>query len=164
MEDLGGVQATKENRILIWGVIYFLVLGLLIWLGYGWRMIQIQRQKSLIQSIKKEVYSQIDEESLNKLESRVGQLATLYGQPVATKLLKDIEKSIPKNVTLSSIQIEGRTLVLRGTTSDYRAIPLFATALSEQSKLVDAAEVKEAGRAVENEQVVISFVLEANLK
>ncbi len=152
-----------DNRLLVGGVIYFLALGLIIWLGYAWRMIAIQRQNSKIQSIQAEVYAQIDEEELSQLEGRIGRLATLYGQPVVSKLLADIEKSIPKNTVLSSVQIERGKLIISGTASDYRSVPLFATALKQQSALLDNVEVKEANRSAENGKVVISFILESKL-
>lgn len=152
-----------DNRLLVGGLIYLLAISLFIWLGYAWRMISIQRQNSKIKSIKAEVYSQISEDELSQLENRVGKLSTLYGQPVASKIFADIEKSVPKNVVLSSVQIERGRLVVSGTASDMRSVPLFATALSEQSSLLDSVEIKSASQTVEGDKVVISFVLESKL-
>ncbi|MCD6195074.1 PilN domain-containing protein [bacterium] len=152
-----------DNRLLVGGVIYFLALALIIWLGYAWRMIVVQRQNSKIQSIKAEVYAQVDEEELSQLEGRIGKLATLYGQPVVSKLLADIEKSIPKNTVLSSIEIEKDKLIIGGITTDYRSVPLFATALKQQSALLDNVEVREANHSAENGKVIVSFILESKL-
>jgi len=154
----------NQNSLLVWGVVLIVALGVLIWLIYLFREIQIQRTDSRINSIKKEILSQVGEDELSQLETITGQLATLYGKPYATTILKALQVSTPKNTTLTSLSASGGQISLQGTAASYDEVSLFATALSKQEGYFKDIQISNASQQEGNTQASIDFTLEVNLR
>jgi len=154
----------KENKTLIEGLVFVLVLSLVLWLLYAWRIYEIRATDSKAQAIKEEIISQIGEDELNKLAIRTTQLSALFGHSTVSKILSDIKKSIPKAVILTNISTEGTSVNIVGLSSSYSDVSLFVAALNKQSTILKDAEISQTGYAGVGGEVRVSFSINANLK
>jgi len=153
-----------QNSLLVFGIIYIIILALLIWAIYGFRMIQITQANSKINSIKKEITNQVSEEELAQLETISGQMATLYGKPFTTLMLKNIADSTPKTTILSNITLAGNQITIQGAASSYSDVSLFVTALNQKQSNLKNVEIANAAQSLVSGQGEINFTLQANLQ
>lgn len=156
--------AEGQSPILLWGTIFIVILALAVWLLYAFRSVQIQTTTSKINSIKKEITSQIGEDELAQLETITGQMAILYGRPFATNMLKDISGAIPKNAALSSANFSGTQITLQGRAASYDDVSLFVSALYNQASALKNMEIANASQSVSIDQPGVDFTLQAKIK
>ena len=152
-----------QNPILIWGIIFIVVLALVVWLIYAFRAIQIQSTTSKVDSIKKEITSQVGEDELAQLETITGQMATLYGRPFATTMLKDISGAIPKNTKLNAVNFSGSQINLQGSSASYDEVSLFVTSLNNQANTLKNIEIASVSQS-DLTQGGVDFSLQAKVK
>jgi len=155
---------TSSSSLLVSGLIYFLLIAVAMWLLYAVRLTQIKMAESKTQSIKEEIQGQISEDELAQLEIRATKIAALYGKPFATKLLREVAGAIPRNTTLTSLDLAGGQLTLQGSSASFDEVSLFATALNKQSTVLQNIEITQVVRNVDSSQGAVGFSLQADLK
>jgi Tfp pilus assembly protein PilN len=164
MEDNKVKVVEGQNSLLVYGIIYIVVLALAIWLIYGFRFIQINQANSKIDSIKKQITTQISEDELGQLETISGQLATLYGRPFVTTMFKNIAAATPKNTVLSGVNFSDNQITIQGTAPSYNEVSLFTAALNQNATNLQNVEIANASQSSFAGQTGVSFTLQANLK
>jgi Tfp pilus assembly protein PilN len=157
-------SSTSSRKILVGGIIYFLAIAVIIWILYALRLGQIKLTESKIKSLKQEVGSQLSEDELAQLEVQSANLNSLYGKPLATKILRGISSAIPRTVVITSINIAGDEVVISGESPSYGDVILFATVLNKESTTLKDVEVTRASTGPVSGGTGVNFSLKGNIK